>query len=288
MNKNIFTNLKYFLPLILIPIVGSQVLAANVYADSSNLFTGCLSTTGKTALYYAQLGTVTSSPCKNGDVQVSADNGDITSVIAGTGLTGGSTVGSAILSLSDGGITTSHLADSAVTVAKIADGSVTNSKIANGSITREKLAFDISSNSQATMCQSCTLNNDFINQFGREFIGAWLFKVYMGGENGLSGLINFSNANFSHAYMREATFGTSDTPVNFTNANFSNANLSIVMSYGENNFTGANFTNANMMGWTTQLTPSSDNYTDAIWSNTICPDGTNSDTNSSTCIGHGL
>src|SRR6266446_1399226 len=116
--KNL-SKIRPFVPIILFVVVILLLASGRVYADPTNLFTGCLSTTGKTAMYYAQVGTSPSSPCKSGDPQVSADYGDITSVIAGTGLSGGATQGDATLSLADGGVTTAKLADTAVTEAKI-------------------------------------------------------------------------------------------------------------------------------------------------------------------------
>jgi uncharacterized protein YjbI with pentapeptide repeats len=67
----------------------------------------------------------------------------------------------------------------------------------------------------------------------------------------------------------------------FSSANFTCATLN--GQYENVNFNNANFTNATLnsffiLGNTT--------FTNAVWSNTICPDGTNSDNNGNTCEGH--
>ena len=65
-----------------------------------------------------------------------------------------------------------------------------------------------------------------------------------------------------------------------TNADFTGATLADSIIVGAD-FTGADFTNANL----TDAFVFETTVTNAIWSNTICPDGTNSDSNNGTCEG---
>lgn len=75
------------------------------------------------------------------------------------------------------------------------------------------------------------------------------------------GLANLSNANFTGTAVTRVSFHGNLSATNFTNAHFDQAS-----------FQGANLSTAVLTG--------------ATWTNTICPDNTNSDNNGNTCIGH--
>ena len=75
---------------------------------------------------------------------------------------------------------------------------------------------------------------------------------------------NFSGANLTGANLR----GT------FTNTNFSGANITNANLGSDYAFSKVNFTNANLTGTWMRAGPS---ISKAVWSNTVCPDGTNSD-----------
>ena len=105
------------------------LLSVKAYADTANFYTGCIKNSGSHNLYNATLGTTPSSPCNSGDTQVSADYGDITSVVAGTGLTGGATQGDATISIANGGVGTTQLADTSVTAAKVNSGTASTGQV---------------------------------------------------------------------------------------------------------------------------------------------------------------
>ncbi len=92
---------------------------------------------------------------------------------------------------------------------------------------------------------------------------------------------DLSNASFVGVDFEKVNF----QGCNLTGADFTGANLIGFLQSPlalEGDFTNANFTNANLVfrNMTTAT------LTGAIWSNTICPDGTNSNDNGNTCIGH--
>jgi len=114
---------------------------------------------------------------------------------------------------------------------------------------------------------------------------------------------SFQSANFTSANLTGADFNRdiSMTGCDFTGANLSDSSIAADMS-GSNmtgadaerinfnvdigvgaNLTNVNFTNANLTGSTNMMFS---NLTGVTWSNTTCPDGTNSNNNGNTCVGH--
>lgn len=93
---------------------------------------------------------------------------------------------------------------------------------------------------------------------------------------------NFSNVDMRGAIFNNIHFISSD----LTNADFSNVTLQDGEVQGtivdHTNFTNVHFNNQLLVGsnFSTAI------LTGALWSNTICPDNTNSDNNGNTCIGH--
>jgi uncharacterized protein YjbI with pentapeptide repeats len=98
---------------------------------------------------------------------------------------------------------------------------------------------------------------------------------------------DFTNANLSNVQFGDiinhptnANFwGSAKISTNLTNANLTNAFFA-ASNLGNANLTGANLRGAQM----TQLF----SVTSVVWSNTTCPDGTNSDNDGETCLHHGV
>lgn len=107
------------------------------------------------------------------------------------------------------------------------------------------------------------------------------------------GAYNLSNANLSGSYLAGLSLaGASLYDSNFKNVNFTNTGLGGA-NMSNSNFTGANFTRANLTGANLSGANlmgaaglNSATLTNVTWYNTECPDGTLSNRDGGTCIGH--
>jgi hypothetical protein len=131
-----------------------------------------------------------------------------------------------------------------------------------------------------------TLPNGAVNLSNANLKGAYLGGAAL--SNAQLTSANFTNAVFLAAVLAHANLSNSNfTSAVFTNANLTAANLTAAIlksaSFGGANLAGANLSRVNLAG-ATGLT--SANLSNAIWSNTECPDGTLSNSDGGTCLGH--
>jgi hypothetical protein len=97
---------------------------------------------------------------------------------------------------------------------------------------------------------------------------------------------NFHNTNFTNLVITTDSLGMTFS-ANVSGANFTGASLDKVTFLSTSAVTGTNFTNAQfsrVIFTGVNLTPTT--LTGATWTHVGCPDGTSSDNNGNTCIGH--
>ncbi len=116
---------------------------------------------------------------------------------------------------------------------------------------------------QFTDCQ-----NDLTSLWGRQASGPGMNFRYANFSGSNLAYMGFYGQNFSYAIFRGTNLrGTDFRQADLTGADFTDADLTRV--WGRN----STFDNSTIV-------------TGVVWSNTICPDGTNSDANGNTCVGH--
>lgn len=169
------------------------------------------------------------------------------------------------------------------------------------------------SNGLPFICNTCQLY-PFASVFqGKDFSNAQIPTVNFTGADihgvTFKGAIidqgDFSNANLTGAdfsnlfitrFQDPDLSGGSDfvNSVRFLQANLTNANFSdntfggFGTSFARANLQGTNFSGTTFKGvdFTGATNMSTANLTNTTWSNTRCPDGTNSDNDGNTCVGH--
>ncbi len=155
------------------------------------------------------------------------------------------------------------------------------------------------------ICDSCHTLALFADKFaGKDFSNADLEGANLSGANiqgvilrgGYLPSVVFNNANLTNADLSNLAVapdgGLGGSSIDFTNANATNANFSNDKLQSSNfsnaNLQSANFSNANLdsVNLTGATNMSTANVSGVTWINTTCPDGTNSDSNGNTCVGH--
>lgn len=163
--------------------------------------------------------------------------------------------------------------------ANLSNANLKGSDMQNANLSAATLGSDV----RNVNFQDATLDSASITGYieHTNFIGATLNSANIESatfeSNNLSGL-EFNTVNF----LNTISFYNN----NLQNTEFNNLHLANV-SMQNNNVTGANFTNvqfedSNLQGNNLSVAI----LTGATWINTICPDGTNSDNNGNTCVGH--
>lgn len=168
------------------------------------------------------------------------------------------------------GLGGSHFLNIDFTTVTLGNNSFINASISNSNFANKNLTGD---NLDGIQIDSSNLTNDNIS-------------TITFGNNSTASFTNsdLTNVNYTNSSIQAGSvidFNAS----NVTNTNFTGFNVSAATAATFTNITGSNtnFTNANLSG----AIFSGANLTTPIWSNTTCPDGTNSNDNGNTCVGHG-
>ena len=138
-----------------------------------------------------------------------------------------------------------------------------------------------------TTCPDGTNSNNDANTCANNLMPSnWeLYDIYL-----IRPGANLSQADLYSAYLESVDLSGADLyQVNFGYADLSNADLSNAdleqAGLGASNLTGTNLSGADLTNADLyNATVSGTNLTAVTWSNTICPDGTNSDNDGNTCI----
>lgn len=144
-----------------------------------------------------------------------------------------------------------------------------------------------SGGSSALVCPNC-IEGDILARTGYSSLSGSNFDLANLSRGNFVQGEDFSNSSFVKAVLSEVNANNGGGPLsaNFTGANFTDASLVAVNFHGVN-LTGANLTRANLkFARLSSADMTGAILTDVVWGQTICPDGSDSDSNGNTCIGH--
>jgi uncharacterized protein YjbI with pentapeptide repeats len=178
-----------------------------------------------------------------------------------------------------------------LTGATLANSNLNDANLANANLTSANLTLDNLAGANLTGATLSDANLSGATLSGANLTGATLTGANLTAVN-LSGA-NLSDANLSGTDLTLVTLGSVNlsgvnlshsnlTAVNLSGANLSNANLTDA-TLALVNLAGANLSGATLTGATGLKTATLKNV---VWSDTTCPDGTNSNNEGGSCVGH--
>lgn len=136
-----------------------------------------------------------------------------------------------------------------------------------------------------------TINGNVPVLGGSSLYGSNLSGANLNGATVIGGYKPLQYANLSGANLKGATLGGGANELAvLQSANLSGANLNGTTIAGPRalsltNLTGANLNKASVVA---SESPLDEPLQDAVYGDTTCPDGTNSDNDGGTCVGHGV
>jgi uncharacterized protein YjbI with pentapeptide repeats len=196
---------------------------------------------------------------------------------------GGTSLGTAQLSVAGGNVqatfSTSHLATGAHTITASYGGDANFLTSAASAAVTQYVNINLSGYPKLP---SGAYNLSNVNLSGAYLVGVSLVGADLTGAN-LTGAV-FTGADLTGANLSDSNLkgGANFTNVNLKNANLNNSNLK-GSNFTGSNLSGAELTNTNLSGATGLKTAT---LTGVVWQGTTCPDGTSSDKNGGTCVGH--
>jgi len=178
------------------------------------------------------------------------------------------------IDLADCNLSGANLTNANFTGANLTDTDLTNANMTNANVDGANMSgADLHGVSSGGIVGTPSV---FPNDGNWELIDGYFIGIIVSGTPLTTTGQNFSGINLTGVNLSFANF----IGDNLTGANLSNTQLPLAY------LTSANLTDANLAGVT--FGSEEPVISGAIWSNTTCPDTTNSDADGGTCVGHGF
>jgi YVTN family beta-propeller protein len=252
-------------------------VAGNISVSPSNPV--AISTAVKASATFTDPGTIDTHTAVFTWGDGSKSNGTVTETNGSGSVTGShtyTTLGNYLVSLTvtdNGGLSgASQISLVVVPKSGLSGANLTNVNYSGANLSGQNLSGSNLSGANLSNANLTGANLSGANASGSSFQLANLTGANMSGMN--ASKVNFQQANLT---------GVNLSGANLSSANFQGATLTKAVLTGANlssvNFTGTNLNGAKLTGASTS---------GIVWSNTVCPDNTNSNNDGGTCKGHGV